>query len=587
MFDKKVVFKIIDSYFKTRKNQFEISQFDDAAVLIKIGIVNSINNKQIKINIKSNELNETLLEYIENNQAKKIPKDIKEAFNLIDKFEKQKKTEFGYSNIINAYSEIIDAVKSYIFYTFHTKEVVDIISFFKALSKREKYFYDEYLLESLLLIDINSESLYEILSLLKSNNEITQIPEFCSRLGKIKPELANNLYDYALQKNDKEDFYILANLLFGLFETDTENAFLKTKRLLEINPSMAYFTLGRLQYKQESHIRECFDIAEKANKSNIESLLQIPYIYQSLIENSIASKEIRKKCFSKMQKLFSIDNEQLRNSIFTACRFLHGHEEERYRLLLETFLSKTQNYHNRISDYFYNFTNSDYFFHLFAMLYDIHYRNRGTMIDIRIFSEALSHFWKIDKVKTEKHLLNLLSHDMPHLRISGVDLIRSKHFGFYDVNMLNLDTSIKQLRALEALFFQSFYNIDDFLPLILTLYNSPHEAVVTYIQSRLSSLIINSYHDHLYDEVAKHINDEKFMKPLKDSLDSYHKMREVKTSINDLDPRKNEHDLMNLYYTLEQEEQHKLMHKINHDDNSFLSMVKQTTIVREIGRAHV
>ena len=130
MFDKKAVFKIIDSYFRTRKNQFDISQFDDVFVLIEKGIVNSINGKQIRVNVKSNELNEVFLEYIENNQAKKIPKDIKEAFNLIDKFEKQKKTEFGYSNIINAYSEIIDAVKSYIFYTFHTKEVVDIISFF-------------------------------------------------------------------------------------------------------------------------------------------------------------------------------------------------------------------------------------------------------------------------------------------------------------------------------------------------------------------------------------------------------------------------------------------------------------------------
>jgi len=98
-------------------------------------------------------------------------------------------------------------------------------------------------------MDTDCENLYNILSMLKSNDEITRIPGFCSELGKTKPELANNLYDYVLQKNDKEDFYILTNLLFGLFETDTENAFLKTKRLLEINPSMAYFTLGRLQYK--------------------------------------------------------------------------------------------------------------------------------------------------------------------------------------------------------------------------------------------------------------------------------------------------------------------------------------------------
>ena len=53
MIDKKVVFKIIDSYFRTRKNQFDISQFDDVFVLIEKGIVNSINGKQIRVNVKS------------------------------------------------------------------------------------------------------------------------------------------------------------------------------------------------------------------------------------------------------------------------------------------------------------------------------------------------------------------------------------------------------------------------------------------------------------------------------------------------------------------------------------------------------
>ena len=578
MINKKIIFDIIDIYFKNRKNKFEKSQFEDISILIEEGILNPISDKAIEINIKSNEFNEIFVEYIENNQRRRMPQSVKESFHLIDEFEQQKKKEFEYDNIINAYSEIINALKSYIFYSFHSKGIINICDFFKTLGTEDKY--DEYLLESLLLIDIDHENIYRILSLLKSNNEITRIPEFCSRLGKTKPILALNLYDYSLQMNDKNDLYILSNILMGLFEINPQKAFFKTKELLKTNPVAAYFTLGRLKYKQKEYIQECFELADNIGETDNECILQIPYIYKALIENSITPEDTREKCFSKKQNLFLIDNKQLKNCIFNDCRFIHGYEEERYKLLIETFLSKSQDYYNRISDYFYNFTNPDYFFHVFSMLYDIQYRNRGLITDIRVFSKALSHFWKVDKEKTEKHLLNLISHDIPHFRIGAVDLVQSKDFKFYDINLLNLDTPIKQLRALEALFFQSFYNIDKFLPLILKLKDSSHKIVITYIQQKISELIMNSYHEHIYKEVAKYINDDDFMKPLKATLDSYYKMRDVKISINDLNPRKNEYDLMNLYFTLEQEEQHKMMHKINNSENSFLSMVKQTTIVR-------
>ena len=580
MCNKNSVSKILDSYFKTQKNQFDKNQFEDISVLIKENILKSINDKQVEINIDSTVFNEIFLEYIENTQANKIPQNIKDAFDVIDKFEKQKKSEFGFGNIINAYSIVIDGLKSYIFYLFHTKGIINVIDFFKSLTKKELYHYDKYLFNTILLIDIDKIVLYEILSLLKSNDMVTRVPEFCSRFGKIKPQLAHELYNYALQQNDKNDVYILSNLLMGLFESDTENAFSKTKDLLKTNPSTAYFTLGRLKYKQEKHIEECFDIAKNIDKSDTESLLQIPYVYKTLIENPNTPNEIRDKCFSKMQELFLIDNEQLRGAIFMDCQLIQGYEEERYKLLVKTFLPKSQNYYNRINDFFCNFSNPDYFFHLFAMLYDMNYRNRGAMIDIRIFSEALSHFWSIDQNTTEQHLLDLLSHDIPYLRIGAVDLIRSKHLGFYDVNLLSLDTDIKQLRALEVLFFHTFYDIDRIITLILTLKNSTHENVISYLQTKLSELIIESYHDHLYEIVAKHLNDKDFLKPLKENLDLYHKIKEEKNSINDLNPHQNEHDLMNLYYALEHEEQQKMMRKINSNENSFLSMVKQTTIVR-------
>ena len=254
--------------------------------------------------------------------------------------------------------------------------ILNIFDFFKSLPETEQHNYDEYVLDAILFLDnVEISIVYNTLSIIKSNELLTRVHDFCLRFGREKPELANNLYDYSLQKNDKNDFYILSNLLFGLYEIDAETTFSKAKKLLTGNTSLAYFTLGRLKYTNSQHISECFEIANNVDMNDMEGLLQIPYIYKSLIENKNTPDNIRKQCFAKMANLFSVENEQLKDSIFSDLRFVKGYEKERYKLFVEIFLSRSQNYFNRISDYFHNYENSDYFFDLFSMLYSISYKH--------------------------------------------------------------------------------------------------------------------------------------------------------------------------------------------------------------------
>lgn len=579
MINKEQVVEIIENYFKTRNIQFQNKLIENASILLDSMIIKEVDNDIFEINLNSIELNETLWDYIEQFLNITIPLQITDAFIVIDEFEKQKKEEFGFSNILNAYTKLIDGFKSYIFFKFHTEGIVNVFEFFKTVSKDDKYNYDLYLFEMALHVDVQKELLYESISFIKLDN--TNINSFCSKLGYKKPSFANELFDYVLHKEDKNDFYILSNLLTGLFNSDMERAFLKTKNLLGANPSLTYFTLGRLKYTREKDILECFEIADKVDKTDIDSLLQIPFVYKSIIENPITPSEIKEKCFINLDNIFSIENDSLRNSIFSSCRSLRGYEEERYKLLYKTFLSKSQNYYKRLSDYFRNFDNPDYFFRLFTILYRLFLKNNDkSELDIGVFRDALSYFWHKNKVNTEAQLLELLSHDLPYLRIGAVNLIQSKHLGFYEVNLLNIKTELGQLRALEALFFKCYYNIDEYLPLFLPIKNSPYKKVVSYLQMKLSDLIFESYHDHLFKKIDKSVKDKKFIKPLKESLESFHNIKKLKASINDLSPFENEHDLMDLYYSLEHEEQQKMMQKINNDDNTFLSMIKQTIIVR-------
>ena len=384
--------QFLDLCFSTRKLQFDISQISDYSVLIEKNILTKVNKQLVEVNVNSIVLNKIFLEYVENKLNRKIPQQIIEAFAFIDEFEKQAKAEHNYENILNAYSQLIDGLKSYVFYLFHSEKIVDVFDFFKKLPQKEKYHYDKHIFQTILQIDIAVENVYEILSLIKSDEYITQVPDFCYSLGKVKSNLATELFEYSLQKKDDNDFYILSNILRGLYEVDNKLSFSKTKTLLKINPTLSYFTLGRLKYTNKKHILESFKIAENANITDTDSLLQIPYIYKSLIENAHTPDKTKQKCFKKLEELFAIENEQLRNGIFMDLRLMNGYEKERYKILVNTILSKSWNHFTMINDYFRNFSNSDYFFELFVNMYYIYYKHNGLIFDVTI---VRGNSWKI------------------------------------------------------------------------------------------------------------------------------------------------------------------------------------------------
>lgn len=579
MINKEWAFKILNLYFHSRTIYLDREELSGGVdELMKDRIIMPQDEQKVKINLKSDLFYEILLEYIENKSDRKLPQKVKEAFIWVEKFEEAQKAEYGYGNIINAYSEVIGPLKSYLLYLFHVRNKIEIGDFTKSLTDKEKWNYEEHILDVLLRVPKTTYELYYILSLLKKPGRITI---FCYNLGLDSVEDAKRLYVYTRDRKNKDDFYIQANLLRGNFEHQPEWVLKEISILLPEQALLAGFVLGRLEYKNEAYIYEGIKLAESIGLDDKEARLQLPYFYKTIIENQYSSAMMKMRCFVKMRKLFSDGEEPLQNSVFNTCSLMEGYEQERYLLLIKTFIGKSKNYYKQIGKYFRTFKSCDYFFDLFIHLCWIRYKNKlGDMIDVSVFEEALAHFWNKDRIHTEKHLLELISHDLPCLRIAAVNLIRNKYLGFYEVDLTELDTELKQLRALEVLFYNCYFNLESFLPLILALRVSPFPEVVEYMQQKLGKLVFESYHDYLYEKVAALVKDEAFLGPVKRSLDAYHEMRKMKMAINDLNPAKNERDLMDLYYKLEHEEHQKMMHQVRDGENSFSSFAKQVIIVR-------
>lgn len=582
MINKEVFFEILNLYFRSRTICLDKKKLSgDVDELMEAGVIMLQDEQKVKINLKSDLFYEILLEYIEKKSGRKFPQSVKEAFAWVERFEEAQKAENGYGNIVNAYTEVFRTLKSYILYLFHVQNKIELSGFASSLKDEERWDYEEHILDVLSRIPQDLDELYDLLSLLNGNEYPGRISDFCYNLGLNRVEDAQKLYVYTWDKKNKDDFYIQANLLKGIFDHKPEWVLKEIGALLPEQALLAGFVLGRLGYKEDIYISEGMKLAESIDWNDAEARLQLPYFYKAMIENSSTSSMLKMRCFVKLKGLFSEGNESLQNSVFHSCSMMKGFEQVRYRLLIETFLGKSQVYYKQIGKYFRTFKSCDYFFDLFMNMCWIRYKNRlGDMIDVSDFEEALSHFWKKDRIHTEQHLLELISHDIPCLRIAAVSLIRSQYLGFYEVDLTQLDTELKQLRALEVLFYNCYFNLESFLPLILSLRNSPFPKVVEYMQQKLAKLVFESYHDYLYEKLAALVADETFLDPVKRSLDAYHEMRKMKTAINDLNPVKNEHDLMDLYYKLEHEENQKMMHQADDRENSILSLAKQVVIVR-------
>ena len=165
---------IVNLYFQTRNIKFEDSQIGDTQTLIEQGVIETFDDKYSTINFNSKVLMRTLCEIVEREINEKLSHDIDDVFKQIERFESVQKEKFNNSNLLNAYSELFDALKSYIFYSYHIEEIVDIFCFYKSLPKKKQHYYDKYILSTILVLD-NIEELvvYEILSILKFNYKNT------------------------------------------------------------------------------------------------------------------------------------------------------------------------------------------------------------------------------------------------------------------------------------------------------------------------------------------------------------------------------------------------------------------------------
>jgi len=569
----------INYYFNTRKPQYSKNEINDYEFLIEYGVLRYVDNTTLMIDSDSRELQTIILELAETKLQKKFPIDISEAFKFIDEFESLLKKENNI-RVFNAFNIIIDGLKSYSL-SILSGNKINIKKFLLSLgedSERENHLYsfEQNFFDFLPFSKYLENEIIEITEKLWEDEDrkhyvITGLRKFPNKNLKKSKQLLSFCYE-----NDVSlDF--ISDLLIGLYNAGETSMIDSIFKLKDKSVIHCLKILGRINYKSEKDLENTFNQIGELEFESIEIANQQSYLISNIIKNKYTNDSVKANAFKLYAKFLKNGNDEIVKRVFQDISYIKYCEAEKYKLL-QLYLSKTKDF-SKIKRFFTDFSEPAYIFDIMMRLFSF---NPNYRFPMDLFENGINRAWRINQKETEKQILHLFKQDSV-FGILGVKVIFSANLGIHQVDFLKLDNAEHQINVINNIC-KHPHSFDKLLLLILPLRKSKFEGVREHLQEHLAKKVFSSYHEVIYNEIENSIGkskkDKEFLKPIKKALDGYNQLKELKASIDDLNPYENERDLMDLYYRLEHEAHAKMMSEVNSGKGTFLEAVKNTIIVR-------
>lgn len=580
--EKEVILDFINIYLKEQKLQYSKKEITQYAVLIDIGVLYKVKQNKDVLEFASNSINlqRVVLELAESKLKTNLPKDVFEAFKFIDDFDDALKKEYDCERVINSFSTLMRGLRGYVLLTLHNRGI-DIKSFILNIDEKKGGFSLHYLegafFDFLHHYDFTEKDFFEIFKNLweldeRNHNVRTGLRKFPNQ--DLKKSIA--LLDFAYQ--NKEPLEIIAELLIGLYNAGKISTLNKIIDLKTKDNKLCLNTLSRIKYKSEKDTTKAFEqIGELAFNDSL-SARQQSFLISSIIKNENTTGRIRELAFKLWQEFLENGENEILTQVFQDINFLDGYESDKYELL-HIYLAKTKNFHV-IKDFFsYRFDDPAYIFDIMMKFYNVKPDYR---FPIELFENGIRYGWNTKQEETEKHILNLFKRGSA-FGVLGVKTIFSAYLGIFQVDLTKLNKAEYQVTAIDSIC-KHPHSLDVLLPLILPLRHSKLKGVRKHLQEHLAYKVFKTYHRTLYDQIKESLDNSKdekvFLKPITKALDDYKKLKELKESIDDLNPYQNERHLMDLYRRLEHEAQAKMMKEVHKGKGTFMEIAKNTVIVR-------
>lgn len=377
-------------------------------------------------------------------------------------------------------------------------------------------------------------------------------------LGDVNPAKAAKLYDYAKDHNGSSYEGLFTHFYKGLYPVDGDRIINEVMELHETNPQESIRAINWLDYNNEPHIQTIFAFTEANKQSDIDYLRALPALYTRLIENLHTPEEIRLKCFELIGELTAQEDPQLRHDLVWRTGMIKGRDNDKMKLFPKFWEWGSPGF---LSDYFNHFDSPA---SLFGIIRDA-YLTYGMTVNLKLFDRAISGQYMLNQKQFDTELLKFLADDLAIIRFAGVSIMMSRYGGSYEVDFLNLDEE-GQLRIIRSLL-PTPTNIEELMPMLMKMRNSPHDSVRAALQSGLTGLIA-AYDHHLLDMAKEYLDennpeDSRLLQSLNEAYSVYKKNIDARLLVKELDPAENELPLLELFYQLEHEKQAEMMEQIN------------------------
>ncbi|MAU14141.1 MAG: hypothetical protein CMH46_01200 [Muricauda sp.] len=578
---EKHIEQALEFILKTKKSQFQRRDFKNVDALVELGIAKLINKELELYEFETNAPLLTKALYgLSVQKMGQLPIDIPNAFQKLDEFEEVLKKEQGIApNVIGSYSTFLRGLKGYVLFQLEQKGV-DVGGFFEGLMKNkgqrenQLFLFEDSFFRFLPNSRYPAPRIFALCKLAMENDEAYYVLDFARSLPYKNKELAQELYELSKGHKLAKEKGFVTNLAVGLYNSCKVELFEYYRTLIAVRPNEAFRFFQVIDKKDRKTLEAILGIV--ASDDREENRVRKAYVLSTLIVHQKATKKIRQLSFDLIKSYFESENEEVKHGVLWSTNHITNFEEERFGILM-AYLNKTSNF-KVLTNFFWRFKDPKY---MYGLLRACYYQAWGRS-SINFFKEAIGHFWQVNRNASEKQILAMFD-PQRQLGLLPVEVLMCGYINPLPVDLLKLDDEDQQVNAIRCIciFPHSF---DSLLPIVLKLRHSKFPKVNLYLKERLVQLIVEVYHEMLFESIKRLLGttakDKNFLNEMAKALDRYKEIKALKDSVDDLNPRQNERDYMELFYSLEHERRSILMEEIHQSKDTFMSHAKRSVIVR-------
>lgn len=548
--------------------------------LLKNKVVTKINDddERVRLNPTSLKLAERLIiKQFENIDL--TPSSVQEAIESVNVFKEFICGEFAFNNNNGTLRELMLSLTALHFSKLKEKGI-DILAIVKEQIDNKEY-RDYQIFDAFFIHLINDN--YDIGVVYQYCQECAisndgRISRVLSVLNNFRPDEIVQLYEYGISK---EEFYCCEfqlRIILLAFLLEGGEVLTDIDQIYERFPGKGLKLLSRLSLSSKDIDRTIL-LSEKVINDFAIVDDQNEFLF-SIAQNEFSSQYQRKQLYGLWNHLMKNTDNERRKSIIKNIGLIESAEDEKYKyIMLVNYLNLTEDF-SIVSSFLQNFETPNCLYEMLGNLYQKAEGRKNSLLNV--FRSALVHFFRKDPITSELLILKFFDSQYG-LGTLPIDIMTLDLPEVFPVDLLKLETEDLQIGSIRKFEFVTF-GFDKMVPILLKLRSSKFPNVVLELQNLLSGLAFEVYGDLMISWVEQYIGKDKkskaFLKPIIDAVEKRKLLMEKKMSIADLNPIRNETNLVELYHSLQKEAQDKSFSKARSKPGFLMSLMKNTSIVR-------